>query len=211
MPGQSWVEAAGMFELMWGAMMIAMMLPSSLPVMLQYYRMRRSRGGGGAIVGTGLMASGYFFVWTVAGVIIYLPGVFWASAAMRWGALSRAMPVVIGATLVVAGLWQFTPWKKYGLSRCRGPMSCGAPQTRDTVWSAWRQGVDCGLCCVLCCFGPTLILLALGMMNLAVIIAVAAMIALEKLAPEPKYFIRIAGVIAVLGGMAIIVRAALQA
>jgi predicted metal-binding membrane protein len=56
-----------------------------------------------------------------------------------------------------------------------------------------------------------LILLALGMMNLAVIIAVAAMIALEKLAPEPKYFIRIAGVIAVLGGMAIIVRAALQA
>jgi predicted metal-binding membrane protein len=209
MPGQTWVEAAGMFMLMWVPMMVAMMLPSSLPTFLRYYHERLVANRRAAWGATFVMAVGYFFVWGATGAIIYMPGVFLGFAAMRWSAFSRAIPYLNGATVVIAGCLQFSPWTKFGLSRCRGTFSCDSLQKPAHLRSAWRRGMDFGVCCVACCLGPTLILLALGMMNPAVIVSVAAVIALEKLLPKPHRIVRWTGIAAIIGGLAIIGRCAL--
>jgi len=195
MPGQSWAGAAAMFMGMWVAMMVAMMLPSAVPML------QRHRGTWGM---TGLVAAGYFFVWSAAGAGVYLPGVVLGMAAMRWDAVSRAVPYLTAAAVLGAGVLQFTPWKWRALSRCRGPFSCtNGGMMRE--WDAWKRGVQCGVRCVTCCFGPTLILLALGMMNPVVIGIITVLIAMEKLLPEPKYVVRGAGVLAVIWGVGMLV------
>src|SRR5262245_53541729 len=112
MPGQTWAASATNFQLMWLAMMVAMMLPSVLPMFLNTKR---------APVPLSVVAAGYFTIWLALGVGIYALGVAFAAAAMRWENLSRAVPVLSGAALIAAGTFQFTRWKMTGLLRCRSP------------------------------------------------------------------------------------------
>src|SRR5262245_51173308 len=94
MPGQTWAASATSFQLMWLAMMVAMMMPSVLPMFLNTKR---------APVPLSVMAAGYFTIWLTLGVGIYALGVAFAAAAMRWEILSRAVPVLSGAASIVAG------------------------------------------------------------------------------------------------------------
>jgi predicted metal-binding membrane protein len=96
MPGQTWLGSASMFLLMWLAMMVAMMLPSALPMFLGT---KRAPGSLSA------MATGYFAVWLAIGAEIYVLGVLFATAAMRWDALSRVVPLLSGAALIAAGVF----------------------------------------------------------------------------------------------------------
>ena len=200
MPGQTWLQSASMFMLMWLAMMIAMMLPSSLPMILRYYQARRSDNARGILRSTFLMAAGYFFVWCAVGLVIYLAGIVFALAAMRWSELSRSTPRIIGFAVLLAGCMQFMPWTAFGLRRCRGPLSCNASDLLADSRSAWRIGIASGVSCVACCSGPTLILVVLGMMNPAVIFTVAAVIAVEKLIPNPEPIVRFFGIAALVAG-----------
>src|SRR5215510_3337465 len=97
MPGQTWAASATSFQLMWLAMMVAMMLPSALPMFMNSKR---------APVSMSVMGSVYFAVWLAAGVGIYALGVAFASAAMRWDIFSRAVPVLSGPALIAAGAFQ---------------------------------------------------------------------------------------------------------
>ncbi len=206
MPGQTWLGLTVMFMLMWLAMMVVMMLPSYLPTIFRYHRARRSENDGDALAGTSVMLAGYFFVWSAVGGVIYLAGIALAMAAMRWVTVSRSMPMVIAATVFAAGCMQFMPWTKFGLRECRGSIACGASLSRSGASSAWRVGIRSGISCVACCIGPTLILLALGMMNPAVIALVAVVIAMEKLMPKPELIVRLSGIVAVIAGLIMIGR-----
>jgi predicted metal-binding membrane protein len=206
MPGQTWLGSTFMFMLMWLAMMVAMMLPSYLPAILRYHRAARSENNRGALASTSLVMAGYFFVWSATGAAIYAAGIAWADAAMRWTTLSRSMPFILAATIVLAGSMQFMPWTTSGLRECRGPLACGVSFSRNGAWSACRLGIRSGISCIRCCSGPMLILLALGMMNPAVIVLVALVIAIEKLMPNPERFVRLSGIVAVIAGLIIISR-----
>jgi predicted metal-binding membrane protein len=210
MAGQTWLGSTVMFMLMWLAMMVAMMLPSYLPTILRYHRARRSKNDRGVLASTSLVMAGYFFVWSAAGAAIYIAGIALALAAMRWTTLSRSMPFIIGITIFIAGCMQFMPWTKFGLRECRGTVACGASTTQSGTGSAWRTGIRSGVSCVTCCSGPMLILLALGMMNPAVIVLVTAIIALEKLMPKPEQIVRLSGIIAVIAGLIVIGRLVLS-
>src|ERR1700733_8248245 len=71
MPGQTWPGAAASFLGMWIVMMVAMMLPSLLP-MLRRYRQSIGRTGETRLGGlTALVGAGYFFVWTVLGIAVF--------------------------------------------------------------------------------------------------------------------------------------------
>ena len=59
--------------------------------------------------------------------------------------------------------------------------------------------------------GPTLVLLALGMLNPAVIVLVGGVVAMEKLTPKPQLIVRLSGVIAVIVGLIMIGRLTLFA
>jgi predicted metal-binding membrane protein len=190
MPGQSWMISAAMFLLMWLTMMVAMMLPSALPTFLKTRRKWASLCS---------VASGYFAVWLAAGTVIYVLGVVFATAAMRWDSLSRVVPFLSGAALIGAGAFQFTRWKLTSLLRCRSPFGCGVSCLQHET----NFGLGCkqGAACCICCAAPMLVLVVLGMMNPFVIIGVAVAIAAEKILPRPETVARFLGVSAIVFGV----------
>src|SRR3989441_10067552 len=140
MPGQTWSASAIGFLLMWLAMMVAMMLPSAL---LMFLKTRRPWAS------LCYMASGYFAIWLAAGVGIYALGVAFATVAMRSELFSRAVPLLLGASLIVAAAIQFTRWKMTHLLRCRAPFGCAisCPQHETSFRLGCKQGAACCVCC----------------------------------------------------------------
>ena len=199
MPGQGWPASIAMFLLMWLVMMVAMMLPSAAPMLLRF------RPGGTAA----LVACGYFAVWLLVGLGVYALGAAWALSAMRWVVLSRGAPALAGAMLILAGGFQLSRFKAAGLDRCRAPAGRGAATAAPRGTAALREGIRRGLSCVLCCAGPMLALLALGVMSLPAMLAVAVVIASEKLLPEPRSVVLATGWLGVVAGATIVLGALL--
>src|SRR5262245_14948568 len=106
MPSQTWAGAIGSSLAMWVVMMVAMMLPSLLP-MLWRYREAVAAPETRLAVLTGLVGAGYFFLWTLVGMVALPVGFALAEAEMRYAALSRAVPMAVGAIVLAAGAFQF--------------------------------------------------------------------------------------------------------
>jgi predicted metal-binding membrane protein len=191
MHGQTWFASAINFLFMWLAMMVAMMMPSALPMFLKIRRQWASLCS---------LASGYFAIWLAAGVGIYALGMVFATVAMRSELFSRAVPLLSGASLIAAGAIQFTRWKMTHLLRCRSPFGCAisCPQHE----TSFRLGCKQGAACCVCCAAPMTIQLALGIMNPPVMIVIAIVIAAEKLLPRPAIVTRLVGISAVIAGVA---------
>jgi len=203
MPMGGELRSAGIFTAMWLAMMIAMMLPSSMPILLLYRRAAAFRGEKHLGQATFAAGSGYFLVWTLFGVVAYGIGISVARGAMHSETISRALPLAGGIALCVAGIYQLTPWKSVCLKHCRDPLAFVAAHVQGGRFGALRLGMHHGAFCVACCWALMLIQLVLGIMSLSVMAAVAVVIALEKLVPRGEWIARAAGLAAIAGGLVV--------
>jgi predicted metal-binding membrane protein len=207
MPGQTWPGAATSFLGMWAVMMVAMMLPSLVP-MLWRYRQAVGRTGETRLARlTTLVGAGYFFVWTVFGMAAFPLGAALAAIEMRQPALSRAVPIAVGVVVLIAGAFQLTAWKARDLACCREAPGRGRTLPAD-AGTALRHGLRLGLYCSRCCAGLMVILLVVGVMDLRAMAVVAAAIAVERLAPAGERVARAIGAAAVAAGLFLIARAA---
>ena len=194
MPEQTWLGAAASFLGMWTVMMVAMMLPSLVPMLWRYREAVDGETRRGRL--TALVGVGYFFVWTLVGV-----AAFPLSAA-----LAGAVPVAAGVLVLIAGSLQFTAWKARHLACCREAPGRGT--LRADASSALRHGLRLGLHCVQCSAGLMTILLVMGVMDLRAMALVAAAITVERLAPAGERIARAIGAITLGAGLFLIVRAA---
>jgi len=177
-PGTMGRGLAG-FMLLWIGMMAAMMLPSVAPVGSLYLRSVRSRSTGalGALRVGGVLL-GYLGVWAMFGIAAF--GVAWTGGWLATQAPSAAPWVGAGA-LAGAGLYQLTPLKERCLRHCRSPLGFllhfggYSGKLRDV-----RVGLYHGGYCVGCCWALFIVLIAVGVMNLAWMAGLAAVIFLEK-------------------------------
>ena len=190
MPGQTAFMSTLSFLFMWLAMMVAMMLPSSLPMFLKTGRNWISLCS---------MASGYFVIWLIAGLGVYILGMTLMSLAMESELISRAVPILAGASLIATGGLQFGRWKKTNLLCCRSAFGCLAsfPEQEKSFMLGCKQGVACCACCA----APMMMQLILGIMNPLVMIIVAMVIAAEKLLPRPEITSRLVGLAAIITGI----------
>jgi predicted metal-binding membrane protein len=169
----------------WVTMMAAMMLPSVAPMAIVFTRVARGRAERGrAYVSPWIFVSGYLVAWTLYGLLAY--GLFRAIKAADWGFLAwdAQGPIVAGAAIAVAGLYQLTPLKAVCLRHCRGPLHFILHGWRDGRAGALRMGVEHGLYCVGCCWGLMIVLFALGVMSLVWMAVVAGLIFAEKVLPH---------------------------
>jgi predicted metal-binding membrane protein len=201
MPGQTWPGAAASFLDMWVVMMVAMMLPSLVPILWRY----RQTGLGRL---TALVGVGYFSVWTVFGMAAFPLGVALATIEMQQPALARAVPFGVGVFVLMAGALQLTAWKARHLACCREAPGRGRTLPAD-AGTAWRHGLRLGLHCTHCCVGLIAILLVVGVMDLRAMAVVAVAITVERLAPTGEPVARATGALAVGAGLFLIARAAL--
>jgi predicted metal-binding membrane protein len=206
MPGQPRLSAALVFIAMWAAMMVAMMLPSTLPLLLLYRRVALFRGEARVGFATALLAAAYFFVWTLFGVLAYFAGSAMARLAMSSASAARSIPPLTGVALLVAGLYQLTPWKYACLRHCRDPLLLVARHLGGGWRGALRLGLHHGSFCAACCWALMLIQLVVGIMSIPAMVAVAAVIATEKLLRRGEWVARAVGVAALLAGAAVLFR-----
>jgi predicted metal-binding membrane protein len=207
MPGQTWPGAAASFLGMWVVMMVAMMLPSLVP-MLWRYRQAIARTGETRLGRlTARVGVGYFLVWTVFGMAAYPLGVALTMLEMQQPALARAVPIAVGVVVLIAGSLQLTAWKARHLACCREAPGRGRTLRAD-AGTAWRHGLRLGLHCTHCCAGLMAILLVIGVMDLRAMAVVAAAITVERLAPAGERVARAIGAVVVAAGLFLIGRAA---
>jgi predicted metal-binding membrane protein len=207
MPGQTWAGAAGSFLGMWAVMMVAMMLPSLVPMLWRYREaLGRTRGMRRGRL-TALVGMGYFLVWIVFGVLAFPLGAGLAAIEMQQPGLARAVPVAVGVAVVLAGALQFTPWKAHHLACCRETPGRGCALPAGAR-AAWRHGLRLGLHCGYCCAGPTAVLLVVGVMDLRAMALVTAAITAERWAPAGERVARAIGVVVTGAGFVLIARAA---
>jgi len=207
MCGQGWPDVVVAFLGMWMVMMMAMMLPSLLPVLWRYHQAIERAGAGRPGQLAVLAGEGYFLVWAVLGMVVFVLGAALAAVEMRLPMFARLIPVASGMVVLGAGALQCTAWKARHLACCRempGPdpsWPCGSR-------TAWRLGLRAGLHCGASCVGLTAILLVSGVMELRAMVAMTAAIVAERLAPARLRVERVVGAIAMVAGLLLAARAA---
>lgn len=171
--------ALGWFIGVWVVMMAAMMLPSIAPTVALYARMTRERSPLSAL----LFAAGYLVTWSGAGVVAFAIAVAGSRIAGDVLAWDRAGRWVAAATLVLAAVYELTPLKDACLSKCRSPLGFLLGAWREGWSGSLQMGAKNGAWCVGCCWALMASLFALGIMSIAWMAFVAALIAVEKTLP----------------------------
>jgi predicted metal-binding membrane protein len=185
---------------LWVVMMAAMMLPSVAPVAVLWTRLiSGATAGAGRLARMSAFLAGYLLTWAGVGLVAF-------AALAGTGRLLTASPVAakwLGvAIFVTAGIYQLTPWKDWCLRRCRSPIGAlmyylgFKGRSRDV-----RVGLHHGATCAGCCWGLMIVLAAVGVMNVAVMAALAAVILVEKLWRYGKPFGQAVGVVLVAAGV----------
>lgn len=181
---------------MWAVMMVAMMVPSAIPMVLTFATVQRKhRPAQGPLVPTGIFVLGYLVVW----------GGFAALAALaQWGLHAGALldpmtastgPLLGGALLVAAGVYQWTPIKHGCLTRCRTPLGFLLTEWRDSRLGALVMGLRHGVFCLGCCWVLMSLMFALGVMNLLWIAVLAAFVLVEKVVPAGHRVSQVSGLL----------------
>ncbi len=194
--------AAPVFMAMWLTMMAAMMLPTVAPMVLAHHMVVGARGEGW--LPTAIFIAGYLAVWTAIGLVPLL-------AFLGFRGLMAPTPgwvtPVAGIVLVVAGFYQFTPWKGACLKACRTPLNF--IMTHDFERGsrgAALAGASHGAWCLGCCWALMSVLVVVGLMNLVWMAGLALVFLLEKNWRHGVAVSRIAGTGVALLGVAVLIQ-----
>ena len=167
-----------LFFALGGVMMVAMMLPSAMP-MVAAYRGLASVGAGmqEGRVRTGIFTAGYFLVWTgfaAVSLVLLSALAFMEGMAGPW----RYVP---GVLLVAMGLYQLTAWKQLCLRQCRTPTSFVLTHWKRGRSGGLRMGLDHAAYCFGCCWLLMLVLFVAGAMSILWMGVFSVLILGEKL------------------------------
>jgi len=121
---------------------------------------------------------GYLAVWAVAGLPAY--GLAWLTGWLT-GRHPGAAHVLAVAVFAACGVYQLSRLKDRCLAHCRSPLALllhyGSYRGRSRDL---RAGAHNGGYCLGCCWGLMVILIAVGVMNIAAMVGLAAVVLIEK-------------------------------
>ena len=181
---------------MWWLMMLAMMLPSATPAVLLSARVREARSDDLAIAQTWVFLAGYLAVWLAFSIAAAL----FQSLVAR-SSMTLQSSAAKSAVLILAGLYQLSPFKSACISQCRSPGEFISRHWRPGLAGAVRLGVLHGAYCVGCCWMLMALLFVGGVMNLLWVIGLTALVAGEKLLSAELQLPRISGAVLLLWGL----------
>jgi predicted metal-binding membrane protein len=187
--------SALLFIAIWIVMMVAMMFPTAAPMILMFSKIYASKQQQERpFVPTWVFVSAYLLVWSLCGVVAYPLAVGTEQLAGQSMWLMENAARLGGVVLLVAGLYQLSPLKDICLSKCRTPLQFILSSWHDGYSGAFRMGLEHGAFCLGCCWLLFVILFPLGIMNIAVMALVTALIFAEKALPIGRQISKLAGV-----------------
>ena len=182
----------------WTLMMGAMMLPTVASVAILYGRsVTKNR-----VLRLAAFAASYIAVWALAGIPAFAIAALLSSVAMDHPQTARFMAAGI---FLVLGLYQVSPLKDRCLRHCRSPLALLIHYAnyhgplRDL-----QAGTHHAAYCLGCCWALMLILIVAGIMNLFVMVVLAAVILIEKYWSRGEAFSRMVAAAAVVLAVAAI-------
>jgi len=208
----SWtpVDAALVF-VMWSAMMAAMMVPGSAPMITAFATInRRRRERQAPYVPTAVFLAGYLVVWTGFSALATAAQYLLQKAELVTTMMQSASDAFSAALFLAAGLYQFSPLKERCLAYCRSPDGFILSEWRDGALGAAIMGFRHGLFCLGCCAALMVLLFAVAVMDLRWVAALTVLVTAEKLLPRAAFWRRAIG-IALLAGAAGFALAAVRA
>lgn len=205
MPGMDTWDVGDLFLVltMWSVMMVAMMLPSAMPMILLFDKVSRSRHAALASRWplTWVFIAGYLMVWGIFSIVATLLQWKLHEASMVSSTSLRLVSHPLGgALLVAAGLYQWAPVKRTCLEHCRSPLDFLMMHWREGNRGAFVMGLLHGAYCAGCCSVLMLLLFAVGVMNIAWIATLSLLVLVEKTVPHGLWLARVAGLLLVAWG-----------
>ncbi len=192
----------------WTLMVVAMMLPTSLPLVTLFRTLVRGRPDRARL--TVLLIAGYLVVWTLFGILVY-SGDWILHGAVEQSTWLEAniIPFIGAGTLIIAGLYQFTPLKYKCLEKCRSPLSFVTEHWRGSHErsQSFLLGAHHGLFCVGCCWSLMLLMFAIGAGSLGWMLVLGAVMAVEKNMPWGRKISTPLGVLLLGWGLAVVASA----
>jgi predicted metal-binding membrane protein len=197
----AWPVEATLFSLGWLLMIVAMMLPSSIPLAMTFAAIVGRRSRPGRLVG--LLLLGYLAVWAGFGLGAWVldRAVHAAVDAVPW--LAAHPQLIVATTLLAAGLWQFSPLRDRCLEECRSPLGfvMNRWRGRSEQTEAFAMGVAHGAFCVGCCWSLMLVMFGVGLGSVTAMLALGGLTAIEKNLPSGRRLTRPLGVALVLAAV----------
>ncbi len=197
--GLPWLAALEVFLLCWQVMTVAMMLPSSMPMVQLVVYAGRRQGRPVAVPLTFL--AGYAVIWTgfAAGAFLGDTGVHRLVDLWPWLAVHAWL--IEAVTFAIAGLFQFSPLKERCLDMCRTPLGFFLHYYRKGMRSAWHLGLRHGGYCLGCCWALMLVMFGVEVGNLAGMAALTGAMVIEKTVPGGKRLSPLIGMMMLLLGL----------
>ena len=173
-----WPMRIAGFLAVWLVMIGAMMLPTVVPLVRLFAVVAaRAPRPGRALAALG---AGYVAVWAAFAPIALLGDTGVHALVDRWAWLAARPELVMGATLTLAGLFQFSRLKNACLTACRSPVGVVWQHYGRGAGAAWRMGLRHGLSCLGCCWALMLVMFGTGVGSLAWMLALTAVMVAEK-------------------------------
>jgi predicted metal-binding membrane protein len=197
--GLPWLAALEVFLLCWQVMTVAMMLPSSMPmVKLVVYASRKQAHP--VVVPLAFLA-GYAVIWTAFAAGAFLGDTLVHRLVDLWPWLDGHSWLIGAVTFASAGLFQFSPLKERCLDMCRTPLGFFLHHYRKGVGPAWHLGLRHGGYCLGCCWALMLVMFGVGVGNLAGMAVLTGVMVIEKAVPGGKRLSPLIGIALLLLGI----------
>jgi predicted metal-binding membrane protein len=182
-----------LFLLAWQAMVAAMMLPSSLPMVVLFHRVVAGQPRPGRALAAFL--GGYALIWTAFGWAAFCGDgtIHYAVDHSAW--LRGHTWLISGGVLALAGAFQFSALKERCLTVCRHPYGYLLEHYRRGPGGAFALGRRHGLFCLGCCWALMLLMFAAGVANLWWMAGLTALMAYEKTGARGARAVPVAGVV----------------
>jgi predicted metal-binding membrane protein len=192
---------ATLFAIGWLLMIVAMMLPSSVPLVVTFAALVGRRRRPGRLVL--LLLLGYLLVWGAFGAGAWIADRGIHAAVDAWPWLAEHPQIIIATTLAAAGLWQFSPLRDRCLDECRSPLGFvlnrwqGTSERREAL----AMGIAHGAFCVGCCWSLMLVMFGVGLASLSAMLVLGAITAAEKNLPAGRRISRPLGALLILAAV----------
>ncbi|HEX2217379.1 MAG TPA: DUF2182 domain-containing protein [Gemmatimonadales bacterium] len=167
----------------WVLMSAAMMLPTTLPLVVVFRRLTARQPRAATLLA--LLLAGYLSAWLGFGLAAHLLGLGLVELVRRSAWLTFNGWLIGALILLLAGLFQFSPLKYRCLDACRSPLAFVASRWRGRrpLLESVRLGWAHGIYCVGCCWLLMLLMFAVGTGSIGWMLALGALMALEKNSP----------------------------
>ena len=181
-----------LFLVAWQAMIAAMMVPSSLPLVRLFAS--AATGQSRPRAATAAFLSGYALVWTAFGSLAFVGDTIVHATVDHTPWLQRHEWLIAGGTLALAGAFQFSGLKDRCLAVCRHPGAFLLRHYERGLPAAFALGRRHGLFCLGCCWALMLLMFAAGVANLWWMAGLTALMIYEKTGPGGRRAVPVAGI-----------------